>query len=81
MSDFNELLVKDFYNKIGMDKNLNSFIKVERALNKFLRHYNFSKVISSGCNVGKVPAKVILERAVHNNVDLDTLATLDFGFD
>ncbi|MGH4124657.1 MAG: helix-turn-helix domain-containing protein [Clostridium sp.] len=73
MSDFNELLVKEFYNKIGTDKNLNSFIKVERALNKFLRHYNFSKVISSGCNAGKVPAKVILERAVYNNADLDTL--------
>ena len=73
MSDFNELLVKDFYNKIGTDKNLNSFIKVERALHKFLRHYNFSRAISSGCNAGKVPAKVILERAVQNNLDLDTL--------
>jgi transposase len=73
MGDFNELLVKDFYNKIGTDKNLNSFIKVEHAFHKFLRHYNFSRVISSGSNVGNVPAKVMLERAVHNNVDLDTL--------
>jgi transposase len=73
MSDFNELLVKEFYNKIGTDNNLNSFIKVERALHKFLRHYNFSRVISSGCNAGKVPAKVILERAVQNKLDLDTL--------
>lgn len=73
MGDFNELLVKDFYNKIGMDKNLNSFIKVEHAFHKFLRHYNFSRIISNGCNAGKVPAKVILERAVQNNVDLDTL--------
>lgn len=73
MSDFNELLVKDFYNKIEMDKNLNSFIKVERAIHKFLRYYNFSRVISSGCNAGKVPAKVILERAIENNLDLDTL--------
>jgi transposase len=73
MRDFNELLIKEFYNEIGTDKNLNSFIKFERALNKFLRHYNFSRVISSGCNAGKVPAKVILDRAVQNNVDLDTL--------
>ncbi|MBU3142845.1 helix-turn-helix domain-containing protein [Clostridium sp. CF012] len=73
MSDFNELLVKDFYNKIGTDKTLNSFIKVERALHKFLRHYNFSRVISSGCNSGKVPAKVILDIAIQNNLDLDTL--------
>ena len=73
MSDFNELLVKDFYNKIGADKNLDSFAKVERGIHKFLREYNFSTVISSGCNSGKVPAKVILERAIYNNVDLDTL--------
>lgn len=73
MGDFNKLLVQEFYNKIPMNNNLDSFTKVEHALHKFLRHYNFSRVISSGCNAGKVPAKVILERAIHNNVDLDTL--------
>ncbi|MGH4117355.1 helix-turn-helix domain-containing protein [Clostridium sp.] len=73
MGDFNEFLIKDFYNKIATDKNLNSFIKVEHALHKFIRHYNFSRVISSGSNVGKVPAKVMLEKAIRNNVDLDTL--------
>ena len=73
MTDFNELLVKEFYKKIGTDKDLDSFIKVERGIHKFLRHYNFSRVIPSGCNAGKVPGRVILERAVHNNVDLDTL--------
>lgn len=73
MGDFNELLVKEFHNKVRTDKNMDSFIKVESAIHKFLRHYNFTRVISSGCNAGKVPAKVVLERAVHNNVDLDTL--------
>jgi len=73
MSDFNELLVKEFYNKIRTDKTLDSFIKVERAIHKFLRNYNLSRVITSGYNVGKVPATVILERAAYNNVDLDTL--------
>lgn len=73
MSDFSELLLKEFHKKIGVDKNLDSFMKVEHALHKFLRHYNFSRVISSGINIGKVPAEVILERAVHNHVDLDTL--------
>lgn len=73
IADFNELLVKEFYNKIAGDKSLDSFSKVETALHKFLRHYNFSRRIPSGCNAGKVPAKVILERAIHNNVDLDTL--------
>lgn len=73
MDDFNEILVKEFYNKIGTDKKLNSFTKVEEALYKFLQDYNFTRVISGGCNAGKVPAKVIVERAIHNNVDLDTL--------
>ena len=73
IGDFNELLIKEFYNKIGNNKDLDSFVKVERGIHKFLRNYNFSRVITSGCNTGKVPAKVILERAVHNDVDLDTL--------
>lgn len=73
MTDFNELLLKEFYNKITMDKDLDSFAKVEAALHKFLRHYNFSRRISKGPNAGKVPAEIILDRAVHNDVDLDTL--------
>lgn len=73
MSEFNEFLVREFYNKVGENKNLDSFIKVERALHKFLRQYNFSTEIRNGPNAGKVPGMVILERAVQNNVDLDTL--------
>jgi len=73
MVDFNELLVKEFYNKIGTDKTMDSFIKVESGIHKFLRHYNFSRVISGGCNAGKVPARVVLERAAKENLDLDTL--------
>ena len=73
MVDFNELLVKQFYNKIAADKNMDSFIKVERGIHKFLRHYNFTRVITSGCNAGNVPARVVLERAAKENLDLDTL--------
>jgi transposase len=73
MVDFNELLLKEFYNKIGRDKSMDSFVKIENGIHKFLRHYNFTKVITSGCNAGKVPAIVALERAAHNNVDFDTL--------
>lgn len=73
IGDFNEFLIKEFYNKIGTSKDIDSFVKVERGIHKFLRNYNFARVISSGCNAGKTPSKVILERAVHNNVDLDTL--------
>lgn len=73
MDDFNEILVKEFYNKIGTYKKINSFSKVERELNKFLGDYNLLRVITSGCNAGRVPAEVIVERAAHNHVDLDTL--------
>ncbi|WP_026477475.1 helix-turn-helix domain-containing protein [Alkaliphilus transvaalensis] len=70
---FNEFLVKEFYNKIPTDKGIDSFHKFERAFQKFLRNYNFSRSISSGSNEGKVPAEIILERAAQNNVDFDTL--------
>ncbi|WP_157047196.1 hypothetical protein [Alkaliphilus metalliredigens] len=73
MDDFNEFLVKEFYNKIGMNKTIDSFPKIERAFHKFLRNYNFSRTISNGCNAGKIPAEVILERAAKNGMDFDTL--------
>lgn len=73
LNDFNELLIKEFYNKIQIDDNINSFIDVEIELHKFLRYYNFVREITSGNNIGKVPAKVMLERAIHNNIDMDTL--------
>ncbi|MBS4536534.1 helix-turn-helix domain containing protein [Clostridium sp. D2Q-14] len=73
MNEFNEFLVKEFYNKIGINININSFTKLERTFYKFLRHYNFSKIISEGCNEGKTPAEIILERAIENNVDFDML--------
>jgi transposase/predicted DNA-binding protein YlxM (UPF0122 family) len=73
LNDFNELLIKEFYNKIQVKNNIKSFIDVEIELHKFLRYYNFAREIISGHNLGKVPAKVMLERAIHNNVDMDTL--------
>lgn len=73
MSEFNEMLIHEFYNKIGTEQNLDSFVQVERALHKFVRHYNFSKTIQSGIHAGKVPGKVIVESAKDNQVDLDTL--------
>lgn len=71
--DFIEILIKGFYSRIGTDYSLDSFAKAEREFNRFLRHYNFVKTIAKGCNAGKTPAEVILERAAQNNVDFDTL--------
>ena len=70
---FNEFLTTEFYNKIGLNSGIDSFAKVDRALNKFMRTYNFQTVITSGSNSGKTPVEVILERAAQNNVDFDTL--------
>lgn len=71
--EFNELIMREFYNKVFRNENLNSFIKVENAINNFIREYNFCSTISRGSNKGKSPAEVVLERAIENGADLDTL--------
>lgn len=73
MNDFNEILVTEFYNRIGIDENLDSFIKIEHSINAFVRDYNFTREISDGDDIGKKPVEAMLQRAVENNVDLDTL--------
>lgn len=73
LESFNRMLLKDFYEKIGSEMHFESFAQVERAMNKFVRHINFSNAISTGNNAGKTPAEVVLEYAQANNVDLDTL--------
>ena len=64
---------ESFYNKISTTANMDSFAKVERAFQKFIRDYNFIEPIQEGANVGKVPAMIVLEKAKENQVDLDTL--------
>ncbi|GMG95953.1 helix-turn-helix domain-containing protein [Tepidimicrobium xylanilyticum] len=71
--EFNEFLVKEFYNKILINEKLDSFIKVENRINSFMREYNFTNVISEGPNEGKTPAEAVLDRAIENGTDLDTL--------
>lgn len=71
--EFDEFLLTEFYNKINLKSDIDSFSKVEHALNRFVRGYNFKNLISKGPNAGKTPVEVVLERALHNNVDLDTL--------
>ena len=73
MSVFSEYLVRGFYNKISSDATLDTFDKVERSLQKFVRDYNFSSIISSGLHKGKTPAQAVLENATQNQADLDTL--------
>src|SRR5699024_8728760 len=46
--EFNEFLVKEFYNKVSTNQNLDSFIKVENAMNNFIREYNFFSKIANG---------------------------------
>ena len=71
--EFNEFLVTEFYNKILLDKKLDTFIKVENAMNHFIREYNFTNIVSHGLNGGKTPAQLVLERAMEKGTDLDTL--------
>lgn len=73
MRVFNEFIITEFYNKIGINDDLDSFIKVECGLSEFIREYNFHGVISDGSNTGRTPVEVILEKALQNDADLDTL--------
>lgn len=70
---FNESLMKGFYRKISEDGSLDTFEKVERSIQKFVRTYNFSSVISSGLHKGKTPAETVLGEATQNQADLNTL--------
>ena len=71
--DFNELLMEEFYKKIPLNKGLDSFKKVEAEIYDFVRKYNFLNKIPSGHNKGKSPAEVVLNRAIENGTDLDTI--------
>lgn len=70
---FNEFLITEFYNKILINEKLDSFIKIENRINSFMREYNFTNIITERPNVGKTPAEAVLERAIENGTDLDTL--------
>ncbi len=70
---FNEFVVREFYNRIDSSNEINSFEKIERELNKFIRDYNFYNRILEGFNSGKTPVEVLLQQALQNNVDLDAL--------
>ena len=71
--EMNEFLVTEFYNKIPLNKELNSFIKLDSVINNFIREYNFTNIITEGPNIGKTPAKIVLERSMENGADLNTL--------
>lgn len=71
--EFNKFIMEKFYKKISLNENLNSFIKIENAMNNFVREYNFCNTISKGPNKGKTPAELVLEKAIENGADLDTL--------
>ena len=73
MDIFINALTKSFYEKIGVLSHLDSFINVERALHRAIRHYNFKETISQGQHLGRVPAGVVLERAEANHLDMNTL--------
>lgn len=70
---FNEFLITEFYNKIHSNEKLDSFLKIENAINNFIREYNFTNIISKGPNKEKTPAEAVLKRAIENGADLDML--------
>lgn len=73
INEFNTILVKEFYREIQENKSIDSFNKLDHALQKFIRDYNFNRKIVEGPNKGKLPASLVLDRAIKNKVDLEAL--------
>ncbi|WP_350343086.1 helix-turn-helix domain-containing protein [Proteinivorax tanatarense] len=73
MTDFNRFLVKDFYSYVENKNSVNSFSKVEREFQKFLRNYNFLTPISKGVNSGKTPIEVVLEQSNNKGLNYEEL--------
>ena len=73
LNKFNEYLVREFYKKVIPNKPIGSFIELEDEMNKFIREYNFNRSIDDGVNKGQTPANIILNKALENETDLDTL--------
>jgi len=73
LDDFHEDLIRDFYEVIEEKKSCNSFLELERSLQRFIREYNFNHEITHGVHKGQTPVKVVLDRAKENGADLDAL--------
>ncbi|OAB38942.1 helix-turn-helix domain-containing protein [Paenibacillus glacialis] len=58
---FVAVLTKEFYQPAWADDTIDSFELLEKRLHEFLRHYNFSRVITDGPNQGQIPSDVVLE--------------------
>lgn len=67
---FQTMLISEFYKKVLESTDINSFLKLDRSLQRFVRACNFSN-LKSGCN--QTPAQIVLNSAKENNVDLETL--------
>ncbi|MDH8678851.1 helix-turn-helix domain-containing protein [Fusibacter bizertensis] len=63
-------LMSEFYKKVLETSEIDSFLKLERALNRFVRNANFKREKQFD---QETPAQIILACAKANNVDLETL--------
>ncbi|WP_194434102.1 transposase [Paenibacillus segetis] len=60
LETFVVVLTKEFYQQAWSDPTIDSFAILEKRLDLFLRHYNFSRVITDGPNQGQIPSDVVL---------------------
>lgn len=73
LDDFVVYCIKEFYSKLETLEHMDSFAKMDRMLQKFVRDYNFVRPIETGPQIGKIPAYIVLDEARKNKVDLDML--------
>jgi transposase len=58
---FIAVLTQEFYQKAWADDTIDSIELLEKQLHEFLKHYNFSRVITDGPNQGQIPSDVVLD--------------------
>lgn len=63
LQQFVAVLAEEFYRPVWGDETVDSFEVLEKRLQEYLKTYNFSRVITSGPNQGKIPSDVALEYA------------------
>jgi transposase len=61
MAEFLTVISDEFYKSIKALNKICSFQRLQKELESYLRHYNFTRLITMGVNKGNVPAKIIID--------------------
>ena len=69
INDFISILQEEFYNNVIKEDTYTTLEELEMGLNKYIRYYNYERVIETGMHKGKTPVEVIY-RQMHGDKPL-----------